>query len=265
MEKQLMERDWRFMLDAVYRVNSAGSVEILEREALECLDALIPSTQGTFFIAEEDERGHNVFRRAVVVGAQARLMDEFLSGGYDKDPYFRGMQLIPQTEAFRDSDLLPADYRENCKLYKDIYEPQGIHYALRAYFVHKHKLIGNISIFNAKENGDFDARSLAILSMLAPHIALKLGALLEEEATRKGIERRNDPASQLMAKHGLTMREQEVALLIVSGRDDREIADALCISLSTLRKHIYNAYKKLDVNNRVQLCALVNATGTCVL
>ncbi len=61
------------------------------------------------------------------------------------------------------------------------------------------------------------------------------------------------------------MREQEVVLLIVSGRDDREIADALCISLSTLRKHIYNAYKKLDVNNRVQLCALVNATDTCVL
>lgn len=101
--------------------------------------------------------------------------------------------------------------------------------------------------------------------MLAPHIALKLGALLEEEATRKGIERRNDPASQLMAKRGLTMREQEVVLLIVSGRDDREIADALCISLSTLRKHIYNTYKKLDVNNRVQLCALVNATGTCAL
>lgn len=228
MEKQLMERDWRFMLDA-----------------------LIPSTQGTFFIAEEDERGHSVSRRAVVVGAQARFMDEFLSGDYDKDPYFRGMQLIPQTEAFRDSDLLPAGYRENCKLYKDIYEPQGIHYALRAYFVHKHKLIGNISIFNAKEDGDFDARSLAILSMLAPHIALKLGALLEEEATRKGIERRNNPASQLMAKRGLTMREQEVVLFIVSGRDDREIADALCISLSTLRKHIYNAYKKLDVNNRV--------------
>lgn len=265
MEKQLMERDWRFMLDAVYRVNSAGSVEILEREALECLDALIPSTQGTFFIAEEDERGHSVYRRAVVIGAQARFMDEFLSGDYDKDPYFRGMQLIPQTEAFRDSDLLPAGYREDCKLYKDIYGPQGIHYALRAYFVHKHKLIGNISIFNAKEDSDFDARSLAILSMLAPHIALKLGALLEEEATRKGIERRNDPASQLMAKRGLTMREQEVVLLIVSGRDDREIADALCISLSTLRKHIYNAYKKLDVNNRVQLCALVNATGTCVL
>lgn len=57
MEKQLMERDWRFMLDAVYRVNSAGSVEILEREALECLDALIPSTQGTSFIAEEDSGG----------------------------------------------------------------------------------------------------------------------------------------------------------------------------------------------------------------
>lgn len=265
MEKQLMERDWRFMLDAVYRVNSAGSVEILEREALECLDALIPSTQGTFFIAEEDERGHSVYRRAVVVGAQARFMDEFLSGDYDKDPYFRGMQLIPQTETFRDSDLLPAGYRENCKLYKDIYEPQGIHYALRAYFVHKHKLIG-IYRYSTQRRTAISTPGRSRFSRCSPpHIALKLGALLEEEATRKGIERRNDPASQLMAKRGLTMREQEVVLLIVSGRDDREIADALCISLSTLRKRIYNTYKKLDVNNRVQLCAPVNATGTCVL
>lgn len=170
MEKQLMERDWRFMLDA-----------------------LIPSTQGTFFIAEEDERGHSVSRRAVVVGAQARFMDEFLSGDYDKDPYFRGMQLIPQTEAFRDSDLLPAGYRENCKLYKDIYEPQGIHYALRAYFVHKHKLIGNISIFNAKEDGDFDARSLAILSMLAPPHRAETRSAARRGGNKKGHRAAEQP------------------------------------------------------------------------
>lgn len=265
MEKQLMERDWRFMLDAVYRINSVGSVETLEREALECLDVLIFSAQGTFFIAEEDERAHIVYRRAVVVGEKARFMDKFLSGGYDKDPYFKGMQLIPQTEVFRDSDLLPADYRENCKLYKEIYEPQGIYYALRAYLVYKGKLIGNISIFNTKKDGDFDGRSLQVLTMLAPHIALKLGTLLETEATKHGLGYRNDPASQLMKRCGLTAREQEVVLYIVSGRDDLEIADALCISLSTLRKHIYNAYKKLDVNNRVQLCALVNATDVSIL
>lgn len=265
MGKQLMERDWRFMLDAVHRINSAGSVDILERESLECLDALVPSTQGTFFVAEEEEGGHIAYRRAVVVGEKARFMDKFISGEYDKDPYFHGMQLIPQTEAFRDSDLLPAEYRESCKLYQEIYEPQGIYYALRAYFVHKNKLVGNISLFNTKEEGDFDTRSLTVLSILAPHIALKLGTLLEEESAKEGVKQRNDPASRLMAKKGLTAREQEVVLFIVSGRDDREIADALCISLSTLRKHIYNAYKKLDINNRVQLCALMNAADSNIL
>ena len=68
-----------------------------------------------------------------------------------------------------------------------------------------------------------------------------------------------------MVKYGLTSREREVVLLIVSGRDDREIADSLCISLSTMRKHTYNAYKKLDVNNRTQLCALINATSAHIL
>lgn len=93
MDGRLLERDWQFMLDAVYRINSATSVDSLEREVLECLDALMPCTQGTFFVAEEEE-GRIVFRRPVVVGQEARYMDEFLNNNYDRDPYFRGMGLM---------------------------------------------------------------------------------------------------------------------------------------------------------------------------
>ena len=32
MDGRLLERDWQFMLDAVYRINSATSVDSLERE-----------------------------------------------------------------------------------------------------------------------------------------------------------------------------------------------------------------------------------------
>ena len=264
MDGRLLERDWQFMLDAVYRINSATSVDSLEREVLECLEALMPCTQGTFFVAEEEE-GRIVFRRPVVVGQEARYMDEFLNNNYDRDPYFRGMGLMHQTETFRDSDLLPERYRENSKLYKEIYEPQGIYYPLRSYLVYRHKLVGNISLFNAKEHGDFELRDVTILTLLAPHVALKLGDLLEKEQQTRGCARSGDAASRLMVKYGLTPREREVVLLIVSGRDDREIADSLCISLSTLRKHTYNAYKKLDVNNRTQLCALINATSAHIL
>jgi DNA-binding CsgD family transcriptional regulator len=51
----------------------------------------------------------------------------------------------------------------------------------------------------------------------------------------------------------LTERELEVLRLIAKGLSNKEIADRLCISVDTVKKHSYNSYKKLKVQNRVQL------------
>ena len=37
------------------------------------------------------------------------------------------------------------------------------------------------------------------------------------------------------------------------GLSNKEIADRLCISVDTVKEHSYNSYKKLSVQNRVQL------------
>jgi DNA-binding NarL/FixJ family response regulator len=39
----------------------------------------------------------------------------------------------------------------------------------------------------------------------------------------------------------------------MKGYANKEIADRLFISTETVKKHIYNVYKKLGVQNRVQL------------
>lgn len=48
----------------------------------------------------------------------------------------------------------------------------------------------------------------------------------------------------------LTDREFEVLQLMYNGKTNQQIAEALFIAINTLKKHINNAYFKLDVNSR---------------
>jgi len=50
----------------------------------------------------------------------------------------------------------------------------------------------------------------------------------------------------------LTLREHEILTLIAAGAKNEEIADNLCISPNTVRTHIYNIFKKINVPNRLQ-------------
>lgn len=50
----------------------------------------------------------------------------------------------------------------------------------------------------------------------------------------------------------LTPRELEVLQLIVNGKTNREIADTLIISEKTVKNHVTNILKKLDLSDRTQ-------------
>jgi DNA-binding CsgD family transcriptional regulator/tetratricopeptide (TPR) repeat protein len=51
---------------------------------------------------------------------------------------------------------------------------------------------------------------------------------------------------------GLTQRELDVLRLLVAGRSNPEIAEALFISRDTARTHVANIFRKLDVNSRAE-------------
>lgn len=51
----------------------------------------------------------------------------------------------------------------------------------------------------------------------------------------------------------LTQREWQVAYLIKNGNSYRQVADKCSISVDTVRMHIRNIYRKLDVNSKIQL------------
>lgn len=61
------------------------------------------------------------------------------------------------------------------------------------------------------------------------------------------IARKGSPFEQL------SQREQEILHVLVTGKRYQEIADSLCISIETVRTHIRNIYKKLQVSSRAEL------------
>ena len=52
---------------------------------------------------------------------------------------------------------------------------------------------------------------------------------------------------------GLSAREADVVELLLAGLSHKEIAERLFIAPETVKKHTYNAHRKLGVQNRVQL------------
>jgi len=60
-------------------------------------------------------------------------------------------------------------------------------------------------------------------------------------------------ASAPETREDLTPREQEVLTFIAEGYSNREIADALVISVKTVDRHRENLMRKLQLHNRVEL------------
>jgi DNA-binding CsgD family transcriptional regulator/tetratricopeptide (TPR) repeat protein len=98
------------------------------------------------------------------------------------------------------------------------------------------------------ESGYADAssagRALTLKAATAEALALPV------PASAAPVRRRVDAAEA-----GLTAREVEVLRLIAAGASNREIADALFISLRTVTTHVANTFFKLGVNSRTAAAA----------
>jgi two-component system, NarL family, response regulator LiaR len=69
------------------------------------------------------------------------------------------------------------------------------------------------------------------------------------------------PAPVRNTDFGLTQREREILRLLVSGKNNGEIAAALVISLSTVKFHVSSIFAKLNVTNRVEAARLAMENG----
>lgn len=86
----------------------------------------------------------------------------------------------------------------------------------------------------------------------SPMSAKVARTIVERLRNLDAIKPSNDPVANLSA------RESEILHLLHKGKLNKEIAHELCISIETVRKHVSRIYRKLGVNNRVEMFHRVN-------
>lgn len=105
---------------------------------------------------------------------------------------------------------------------------------------------------------DISTIAPALRSVMAGQVVLE-GEVLER-ATTLGARHKSaggTPQPETPSVEGalapLTEREREVVRAVADGLDNREIADALCLSAGTVRNHISSILAKLGLKNRTQI------------
>jgi DNA-binding NarL/FixJ family response regulator len=78
----------------------------------------------------------------------------------------------------------------------------------------------------------------------------RLTPRLMTEFTRRGVP---SPPTSVAPQHDLSLREMDVVQLLAQGLGNNEIARALHLEQSTVKTHVSNICRKLDVNTRVHV------------
>jgi DNA-binding CsgD family transcriptional regulator len=101
---------------------------------------------------------------------------------------------------------------------------------------------------------DFGPRERLLLRLMRPHLAAVYRAA--ELRRRLAATAKSDPGPVA----DLTPREREVMACVAEGLSNDEIANALVVERSTVRKHLEHVYAKLGVRSRTAALAKLRAT-----
>lgn len=80
------------------------------------------------------------------------------------------------------------------------------------------------------------------------------GSPMSPQIARKVIEH-FQPKREKQPESLITEREKEIVVGLVDGLSYQQIGDRMQISIDTVRQHIRNIYKKLQVNNKAEVIA----------
>ena len=191
---------------------------------------------------------HEICPQTVRVNCN-RYTDVFYSEDYIQYLY----DFISETSVYRDTSILESDVREKTDFYIKFLKPEDIIFGCGIILIKNSRIIGMFNLFRNEKSGDFNEKELYVLNLLKNHIANMLHNVMRLDRASITV---NKSLNNFAKTYGLTSRESEILSLINKGLSNQEISDKVVISVSTVKKHIYNIYNKTGVSSRGQLISL---------
>ncbi len=244
--RTLDTNDWLLLNSIIYRIYTMSSIDDMRTNFLEQIKMLIDFDSADFHLASPD--GENKLVNPVFLNC-----DEDLSAVYDELDYSRGILYSGKMLIYRETDIIADEKRVETDYYKKVYKPNNWHYSLQMVLARKKSFVGVITFYRTIGKEDFAYDDIFILDLLKDHLAYRL----YQHKTSLDITGDKLTISAAVDKYSLTRREETILRFLLSGKTNVSICEELTISENTLKKHILNLYRKLGINNRVNLFKMI--------
>ncbi|MCR5212794.1 MAG: helix-turn-helix transcriptional regulator [Eubacterium sp.] len=246
---------WLGILNLIYRIHSSESIGEMGDTILKQIQWLVPFDQALFFIAHENGDIHVVASE----GLDEDYIDMYETN-YKKYDYASGIKIAGNSIVYKDSDIIEEAVFLKSSFYNQFCEPNHIRYGIHVVMIYASKYCGEIVLF--RDNDTINATNFGetaefILNLLKEHLSISCNRLLLNKPYQREMSSSEEiftnPEDKYRVMYNLTKRECEVLMLLLEDMSTNQICDELIISLNTLKKHIANLYRKLEVSSRVQL------------
>jgi DNA-binding CsgD family transcriptional regulator len=231
--------DYRMLLRVIEDLHSARTSEDLRQAAREGLAALVPGDcyDLVFFGSNQAENNAFFAEPGTYTGEEMRFMLEHV-------------HMHPLANAFLETDpgticisqFVSDRQWQSSMFYRESgYQRLGLQHELAALLPDVTQT--SFAAVSVLRSHDFSDRDRRVMNYLRPHLGRAWKRALEVASDfRPSDVRRIFPA--------LSDREAEVLFWITEGKQNREIADILQRSLTTVQEHVENLLRKLNMENR---------------
>jgi DNA-binding CsgD family transcriptional regulator len=240
--KKMETNDWMILNNIIYKIYTTENFEDMRRELLEQLKMVLDFDSADFYMASREEG-------KLLCNPATYNCDVDLSEMYEDIDYSRGIMAGGKMLIYRETDIISDEARVQTDYYRKVYKPNNWHYALQMIIARHKRFLGVITFYRTIGKEDFHYDDIFILDMLKDHLAYRLEQnFLSEE---NGMDKMT--VTEAAEKYDLTKREHSILKELMSGKSNAQICEELVITPNTLKKHILNIYRKLEIKNRVQL------------
>ncbi|MBN3521050.1 helix-turn-helix transcriptional regulator [Algoriphagus lutimaris] len=139
--------------------------------------------------------------------------------------------------------FLKDDLESDPEFYKKLQDSLNVYYNNTAYANQLDELIIDLSKTETQKELEFYRLVAYILGAVSFILSMGVVLLFVKLKQKKNV---GLPQENI----NLTNQEERISELIIQDKSNKEIADELFISLSTVKTHIRNIYAKLEVANR---------------
>lgn len=233
LEKDFSSSEFTLFSEILWKLGSGKGQYNLRENIIADIAILLRADFAASYIWDST---HNLSKEGVIWKIDPKAMEDYEHIWQFADPITTQLHKL-QKPTFVNEVMSLTDLKKTT-YYNEFLKTYGLYHGINIYFVRNGIDIGDLRIWRAQDADMFGEREKRILNLLEPYFTQALPL-------------------DLSTQYGLTQREQEVVHLVSKGLSDKEVANLLGISFTTLRTHLNNSMRKIGCNNRTEMALLI--------